>query len=162
MPLPESRRVIEPVTAAHRDALLAIIEASGQFDADGLAHVRETLDAHLAKPAHEIWLAAIDGSPVGVAYCAPEPVTSGTWNLLMLWMKDGYEGRGTGRALVREVEHLLKERGARLLIVETSGLPEFEVARTFYQNYGFRLEAEVRDFFEAGDHKLIYTRPLRA
>lgn len=144
----------------HRASLLAIIEASGQFDSDGLSYVASTLDAHFENPNEAIWLTAVDDDPVGVAYCAPEPVTSGTWNLLMLWMKDGFEGKGFGKAIVSEVETLLNERQARLLIVETSQLPEFESARAFYENYGFKLEAEVKNFFDAGDNKLIYTKPV--
>ena len=145
----------------HREKLLSIIEASGQFDADGLAHVRSTLDAYFDHPDETIWLTAMDDAePVGVAYCAPEPVTSGTWNLLMLWMQEGYEGRGFGSALIAKIENAVKERQARLLIVETSQLPEFENARAFYEKCGFRLEAEIKNFFDAGDNKLIYTRPL--
>jgi hypothetical protein len=48
----------------------------------------------------------------------------------------------------------------RLLIVETSGLPEFEVARAFYSNCGFTQEARVCNFFAEGDDKLIYTKAL--
>ncbi|MEM9768386.1 MAG: GNAT family N-acetyltransferase [Cyanobacteria bacterium P01_D01_bin.71] len=152
--------MIVNTTSEHREPLLAIIEASGQFDADGLAHVQSTLDAYFANQGEAIWLTALEESPVGVAYCAPEPVTSGTWNLLMLWIKDGFEGRGFGKALVSEVENQLKQHQARLLIVETSQLPEFETARAFYERSGFKLEAEVKNFFDAGDNKLIYTKPL--
>ena len=153
--------MIVKTTQQHQAALLAIIEASGKFDADSLAYVADTLDAHWANPQQAIWLTALDDEqPIGVAYCAPEPVTNGTWNLLMLWVKDGFEGKGFGRALVSGVEDELRERGARLLIVETSQLPDFEPARKFYQNYGFKLEAEVKDFFDVGDNKLIYIKEL--
>ena len=153
--------MITPTVSEHRDALLSIIAASGQFDDDGIAHVAGTLDAHLAHPGEAIWLTALQDGPVGVAYCAPEPVTVGTWNLLMLWLAEGYEGRGHGQALVEAVETRLREVGARLLIVETSGLPEFENARRFYDASGFTLEGRVASFFDAGDDKLIYTKALR-
>ena len=152
--------MITKTTKAHRDDILSIVEGSGQLDADGLSHVQDTLDAYFAEPEQSVWLTAMDSVPVGVAYCAPEPVTSGTWNLLMLWVKAGYEGRGFGKALVQNVEQALQERGARLLIVETSQLPEFEVARAFYERTGFKLEAEVANFFADGDNKLIYTKAL--
>ena len=153
--------MITNTIADHRDPLLAIIRDSGQFDDDGLAHVAHTLDAHLTEPGTAIWLTAIDGTePVGVAYCAPEPVTIGTWNLLMLWMKEGFEGKGFGRQLVTGVEQRLAQNGARLLIVETSQLDEFATARRFYTDAGFVLEAEIKDFFDKGDNKLVYTKPL--
>ena len=146
----------------HKTPLLAIIEASGQFDADGLAYTASTLNAYLENSADAIWLTALadEEQPVGVAYCAPEPVTNGTWNLLMLWMQEGFVGKGLGKAIVSEIENELRNRGARLLIVETSQLPDFELARKFYQSYGFKLEAEVKDFFDVGDNKLIYTKAV--
>jgi len=144
----------------HQQALLNLIKTSGQFDQEGLAYIADTLDAHFQNPEEAIWLTAIVQAPIGVAYCAPEPMTSGTWNLLMLWIKDGFEGRGFGKALVQQVENELATRGARLLIVETSPLPKFDSARNFYDRTGFILEAEVKHFFDAGDHKLIYTKAL--
>lgn len=61
------------------EAIIEIIERSGQFDADGLAYVRDVLEQHLAGAGAGFWLTADNGAPVGVAYCAPEAVTNGTW-----------------------------------------------------------------------------------
>lgn len=143
------------------DALLAIVGGSGQFDENALAHVKETLNGYLAGQSDDLWFTADDGEPVGVAYCAPEAVTDGTWNLLMLWTRFDRHGRGLGSALVGHVEKALKNRGARLLIVETSGLPDFETARAFYSKCGFTQEARIRNFFAAGDDKIVYTKLLQ-
>ncbi len=142
------------------DALLAIVESSGQFDENGLAHVKETLNSYLAGESDGLWLTADDGEPVGVAYCAPEPVTDGTWNLLMLWTRHDRNGQGHGSALISRVEEILVERGVRLLIVETSGLPDFENAQAFYSKCGFAQEARIKNFFAAGDDKIVYTKLL--
>lgn len=141
-------------------AILDIAKESGQFDAYGLAHIEETLGKHLAGHGEEIWLTADDGEPVGVAYCAPEPVASGTWNLLMLWTRSDRHSKGHGASLVQQVERELKARAARLLIVETSGLPEFAPARSFYAKCGFVHEASIGNFFAAGDDKLVFTKAL--
>lgn len=142
------------------DPILSIVEGSGQFDADGLGHVRATLEAHLAGGSEGVWLTADDGEPVGVAYCAPEPVTSGTWNLLMLWMRADRHGRGHGAALVEQIQTEIERRGARLLIVDTSALPAFAAARSFYSRCGFTHEATIRNFFADGDDKVILTKRL--
>lgn len=143
------------------DALLAIVESSGQFDENGLAHVKETLNSYLAGESDGLWFTADDGEPVGVAYCAPEPVTDGTWNLLMLWTRHDRNGLGHGSALVHRVEQVLTRREGRLLIVETSGLPDFENARAFYSKCGFTQEARIKNFFAAGDDKIVYTKMLQ-
>lgn len=143
------------------EALLAIVRDSGQFDENGLSHVEETLNSYLAGESEDLWFTADDGKPVGVAYCAPEPVTDGTWNLLMLWTRRDRSGQGHGSALVSHVEKILNERGVRLLIVETSSLPDFAGARAFYDKNGFVQEARIRNFFAAGDDKIVYTKSLR-
>jgi ribosomal protein S18 acetylase RimI-like enzyme len=78
----------------------------------------------------------------------------------MLWTRHDRNGRGPGSALVSHVERVLNERCIRLLIVETSGLPDFARARAFYDKSGFTEEARVKNFFAAGDDKLIYTKML--
>lgn len=143
------------------DALLAIAESSDQFDENGLSHVKETLNSYLEGESDGLWFTADDGEPVGVAYCAPEPVTEGTWNLLMLWTRHDRNGQGHGSALVHRVEQILTQREARLLIVETSGLPDFENARAFYSKCGFTQEARIKNFFAAGDDKIVYTKMLQ-
>lgn len=144
-----------------KDALLAIIQESGKFDDAGIDHVTRTLEEHINEGSDALWFTADDGEPIGVAYCAPEPVASGTWNLLMLWIKNGREGQGYGSALVSQVEKALVDRGGRLLIVETSGLPEFESARFFYNKVGFIQEAKIGNFFAEGDDKIIYTKSIQ-
>jgi GNAT superfamily N-acetyltransferase len=104
-------------------AILNIVEASGQFDASGIAHVQATLEQHLAGNGEGIWLTADDGEPIGVAYCAPEPVASGTWNLLMLWTRSDRHGKGHGASLVAHVEHELKSRAARYSSLRPRGFP---------------------------------------
>jgi ribosomal protein S18 acetylase RimI-like enzyme len=140
------------------EALMAIIRESGQFDGDGLSHVEQTLNNYYEGNSQDLWFTADDGEPVGVAYCAPEPVTDGTWNLLMLWTRHDRSGRGHGSALVGHIEKALHERGVRLLIVETSGMPDFAGARAFYEKSGFNREARIKNFFAAGDDKIVYTK----
>ena len=53
-------------------------------------------------------------------------MTLGTWNMYLIAVHPAHQRRGLGAALARCVEDTLVDRGGRLLLVETSGLPEFE------------------------------------
>ena len=141
-------------------AIVGILERSGQFDAEGVAYVRDVLEQHLSGAGDGFWLTADDGAPVGVAYCAPEAVANGTWNLLLLWTREDRHRTGLGSALVAGVEAELRSRAARLLIVETSGLPAFAPARAFYAKSGFAHEATIRNFYAVGDDKLVFTKSV--
>ena len=70
---------------------------------------------------------AEDGeNPVGVAYLAPEKMTSGTWNLLMIAVHPDNQRRGVGKAILDYVESWLSENNGRMLVIETAGVPEFD------------------------------------
>jgi ribosomal protein S18 acetylase RimI-like enzyme len=112
----------------------------------------------LSGTAPDLWLFAGGGG--GLAYAAPERLTDGTWNLLALAVAPERQGQGLGRALVTAVETAVKARGGRLLLVETSGTAGFSGTRAFYAKLGFRREARIRDYYGAGEDKVIYTRAL--
>jgi ribosomal protein S18 acetylase RimI-like enzyme len=150
--------MIRHTKAKDTEAIMRMVADSGQFDDEGQGYVRETLENHLEGESGEIWLTADDGEPVGVAYCAPEPVASGAWNLQMLWTRADRNRAGHGGSLVKHLEAELRNRNARLLIVETSGLPDFAAARAFYVKCGFIHDATIRNFFAVGDDKLVFTK----
>ncbi|MEM7536770.1 MAG: GNAT family N-acetyltransferase [Chloroflexota bacterium] len=152
--------MIRRTLASDKEALLALLKDSGEFDTAGLMLVEEMMVQYLAGDSDALWFTVDDGEPVGVAYCAPEPMTNGTWNLLMLWMRADRVGKGLGRALVRRVEAKLTELGGRILIVETSGTDGYASSRRFYEKSGFTKEARIRDFYEPGDDKIVYWKKL--
>lgn len=152
--------MIRSSTPLDKPSILEMIEASGHFDSDAVQFVQNQLEHHFDIGGRGIWLTADDGEVVGVAHCNPEPLADGTWNLLMLWTKPGKHRQGYGTALVRHVVDHLKTEGARLLIVETSGVEAFEQARAFYAKCGFQLEARIHNFFAVGDDKLVFTMAL--
>lgn len=53
------------------------------------------------------------------------------------------------------IEDLLHQQGQRLLLVETSGLPEFDLARQFYHKCQYTQEAVIRDFYTEGEDKRV-------
>jgi ribosomal protein S18 acetylase RimI-like enzyme len=154
--------MIRPTTPEDTAAILALAVSSGLFPPDATDEVAAVLAGSLAGengPDH-VWLTDDDGGPVGVAYYAPERLTEGTWNLYMLAVHPERQRQGRGAALVRHVEHALAARGARLLLIETSGLGSFERTRAFYRALGYDEEARIREFYKAGDDKVVFRKPL--
>ena len=130
--------MIRPTTLEDTEAVLALAVAAGLAPPGETQPLAEVLAGSLSGrlgPDH-LWFTDDDGGLGGVAYCAPERLTDGTWNLYMIAVHPARQGRGRGAALVRHVERELAGRGARLLIVDTSGLPEFERTRAFYRRCG--------------------------
>jgi ribosomal protein S18 acetylase RimI-like enzyme len=150
---------IRPATRDDMAALKAVIDANELF----LSEMMDEMIADYLDGAsgEEIWLTDDDGGPVAVAYCAPERMTSGTWNLHLIAVHPDRQGQGRGTALLRHIERALAARGERVLLVETSGLPSFEHTRAFYRKSGYDEEARIRDFYQAGEDKVIFRKGLQ-
>ena len=155
--------MIRSVLPSDTDDALALCEASSLFQPDELAEVREMLGAALdgsLGPDHH-WLVDDDDGLASVAYLAPETFAEGVWNLHLIAVDPACQGEGRGTAMLRHVEDGLAERGERLLLIETSGLGSFEQTRAFYRKNGYDEEARIRDFYEAGDDKVVFRKALQ-
>ncbi len=146
------------MTGADLPALEAVLDATGLFPGELLDNMTSGFLAGDATAGS--WLTLDDGRPAALAYYAPERMTEGTWNVLAIAVHPASQGRGYGTALMRHIEEVLAARGARVLLVETSGVPEFERTRAFYRDLDYDEEARIRDFYAAGDDKVVFRKAL--
>jgi len=86
--------------------------------------------------------------------------TGGEFRVVQISVHPERQSRGRGSALLRHVEAALAARGERMLLVETSGLPEFERTQAFYRGNGYGEEARIRHFHQAGEDKVIFRKAL--
>lgn len=150
--------MIRPVIEADLPFLKQVIDEVELFPSDMLDGM---LAASLTDPTcKEVWLTFDAGKPCAVGYCSPEQMTEGTWNQLLIAVSPAKQGTGIGTALLKEMEQRLAKTGQRILLVETSGLPDFEATREFYRKRGFEKEARIRDFYAAGDDKIVFRKLL--
>ena len=154
--------MIRLTTPNDTSALLALAKATGLFESNQIEELAQMLSQHFNDEADSqgVWFTDDDNEPVGVAYVAPERMTEGTWNLYLIAIHPDRQRQGRGAALLRHVEKMLAERGERVLLVETSGLEHFEYVRTFYRKIGYDEEARIREFYKAGDDKIIFRKGL--
>ena len=149
---------IRPATPDDLPALKTLMDAVGLFPSDMLDDMMA--DYFNDPDSNHFWLTDDDGGLVGIAYYAPERLTDGTWNLYLIAIHPDRQGQGRGAAMMRYVEQALREWGERLLLVETSGLPSYEYQRAFYRRCGYTEEARIRDFYQAGEDKVVFWKTL--
>ncbi len=124
------------------------------------------LDAMIANyldhdTSRDIWFTAIsDDRPVALGFCAPEQMTVGTFNLYAIGIHKDYQSQGIGQQMMHYIEEVLRQRGQRVLLVETSGTPEFARTREFYRQCQYHQEATIRDFYDEGDDKVVFWKKL--
>ena len=150
---------IRNAVAADVAGLEAVVASSELFPP---AYLAEMMADYLTNPqTAEAWFAAVaNGQLVGVAYCAPEKFTEGTYNLYAIGVLKAQQGQGVGRGLMAHVEQWLQAQGQRLLLVETSGDAQFALTRQFYLKLGYHHEATIRDFWQAGEDKWVFWKKL--
>jgi len=101
-----------------------------------------------------------DGNPISIGYCAPERLTEGTYNLYAIAVNKSQQGNGIGKQMMEYIESHLRRSGNRILIVETSGKPEFELTREFYIKCQYIKQAVIPEFYEEGDDKIVFWKKL--
>ncbi len=109
---------------------------------------------------HEFWLTFDDGTPTAIAYCSPEAMAEGTWNLLLIAVHTDRQGEGIGARLMSYVEEKLSAEGVRVLLVETSGTDDFIRTRAFYSRLDYNEEARIREYYGVGDDKIVFHKYL--
>ncbi len=150
---------IRAIQKGDLEDLKTVIETSGLFPPDLLESM--TLDFFTNPKTQDIWLTKlIEQKPVAIAYCAPERLTAGTSNLYLIAVHKDHQSKGIGGELINSIETLLKLDGNRILLVETSGLPEFELTRKFYDKCNYTREAVIRDFYNEGEDKVVFWKKL--
>ena len=152
--------MIRPTIPNDTNALLALANAAIGFEPNELEELSKMLTDYFNSDneSGHFWLTDDDNGVVAAAYCAPEKMTNGTWNLLFLAVRPDRQGQGCGTAMIRYVEQILRERGERLLLIET--LASFERTRKFYCKCGYEEEARIRDFYDSGYDKIVYRKVL--
>lgn len=150
---------MRPITKHDLAALQEVIDSNELFPSD-LLH--EMTSGYFQQPdSSEIWLTTeLDNVPVAVAYCAPERMTEGTYNLYLIAIHKNFQGRGLGSDMMQHIEENLRSIGVRILLVETSSLSQFELTRKFYDKLGYTREAVIRDFYQAGEDKIVFWKRL--
>ena len=149
---------IRSSTSSDLSAAKAIIDAVGLFPPELLDGMFCASSEEPDQP--EFWLTFDDGSPEAIAYCAPEPMADGTWNLLLIAVHPNRQGEGIGAQIMSYVEEKLAAEGARVLLVETSGTDHFIKTRRFYSQLGYTEEARIREYYAAGDDKIVFHKYL--
>lgn len=151
--------IIRPIQSEDLPAFKEVLDSIELFPSDMLGEMSSDF---LTNPdSEDIWFTAtLEGKPVSIGYCAPEKLTEGTYNLYAIGVRSDIQAKGIGQQMMEYLEEQLREKGHRILIVDTSGTEEFARTRRFYEKLGYAKEAVIRDFWAEGDDKVVYWKRL--
>jgi ribosomal protein S18 acetylase RimI-like enzyme len=150
--------IVEIAKSDDRQGILAVTAKIDIFTDEEKDTVRELWDDK--ERGYNFLVARESGQMVGYSCFGERALTEGTYDLFWIAVAPSARRMGAGLALMRATESEVRERGGRLVVVETSGMEKYTPTRSFYESVGYQKEAVIRDFYKAGDDLVIYTMHL--
>ena len=144
-------------------AIRRMAAGTGFFRPDEVDVAVELVEERLAKgpdSGYYFWFAGPGDSPVAYVCYGPTPCTIGSFDLYWIVVDKDSQGRGLGLALMRMAEDSARHMGCRRMYVETSGKELYGPTQAFYEKAGYFKAAELPDFYDIGDAKIIYQKNL--
>ncbi len=150
---------IRPVTQNDIDGLKKVVDSSKLFPSEYLDEMIS--DYFNNTKTQDVWFTYIDdNTPTAIGYCVPEKLTNGTYNLLAIGVSQDSQRNGVATEMMNYIEQQLKQKNARILIVETSSDEAQIGARKFYEKIGYTQIAVIKDFWNEGEDKIIFWKKL--
>jgi ribosomal protein S18 acetylase RimI-like enzyme len=155
--------MIRPTIPEDTPALVELARTTGVFNPQDLEALREVLDDYHASNrdlGHECITYEPGGRIVAFAYFAPASMTQNTWYLWWIAVTKENHARGTGGKLLHHVEEEVRKKQGRVMFIETSSLPSYDLTRRFYLKHGYEQHAVLREYYADGHHMVIFRKRL--
>lgn len=141
-----------------------IVSSSGFFSPEEVLVAVELVQERLGKglsSGYHFLFAEYGGSPVGYTCFGLIACTKASYDLYWIAVSNDFRGLGIGGELLSKSLRIMKGLGSLRVYVETSSRAQYDVTRSFYRKRGFLEEAVLKDFYDLGDHKVIYVRAIK-
>jgi ribosomal protein S18 acetylase RimI-like enzyme len=144
-------------------AVRLITESSGFFNPGEVEVAVELIEDRLKKgkkSEYNFLFADLKGIARGFTCWGPIACTKQSYDLYWIAVLDEFRGRHIGKKLLAFSEQKILESGGRRIYVETSSRAQYRATRAFYLRNGYTIEAELMDFYDTGDNKVIFVKVL--
>jgi ribosomal protein S18 acetylase RimI-like enzyme len=65
-----------------------------------------------------------------------------------------------GSKLLHHAEEDIRRANGRLLLIETSSLPHYDLTRKFYYKQGYELAGVLKDYYSDGDDMVVFRKRM--
>ena len=142
---------------------MRILQTTPEFLAPEVIIAEELIDAFLEDTetsGYYIYIAEHDGEIAGYVCYGNTPLTEATWDLYWIAVANNKQGFGIGRSLLKHAEDDIRRMGGRLVMVETSGKPEYNKTRRFYDTLNYQRVCQIPDYYAPGDDLVLFSKRL--
>jgi GNAT superfamily N-acetyltransferase len=125
-------------------------------------HYLSYFDSPELRAKEEVLVGLVGDRVVGViAYLHDVHEADDIYWLGWFYVHKDEQGNQHGKRLLDHVVDVVKKRGGRKLYTDTSSWGFYSKAHHRYKEYGFKEEARLLDYYEKGEHQVIYGMTLR-
>jgi ribosomal protein S18 acetylase RimI-like enzyme len=155
---------IRSMTVADKPAVIRILSTTPEFLSPEVIVAEEIIDAFLEDPkasGYYICVAEVGREIVGYICYGNTPLTEATWDIYWIAVARDKQGLGIGRVLMKHAEDDIQKMRGRLIMVETSGKPEYNKTRQFYDNLKYQRVCQIPDYYAPGDDLVMYIKSFK-
>lgn len=156
--------VSKGIKSEDRKDIEEILRSSGFFYEFEINTALEIADETLAKGSEKsgyYWLKATDDDGViAFANYGKNSFSTHSWDLYWIAVHQDSRNKKLGTVMLKAIEDDVRDRGGKILWIETSGRPLYASTEGFYRRNGYELAASLKDFYGPGDPKQIYSKVL--
>ena len=156
--------MISMAEEADGDQIRQITARAGVFNAEEVQCVAEIWQEYIKLGSqlsgYTFFLEKNRNQALGFACYGPRSLTDRVYDLYWVAVDPSARRLGVGRRLMEKVEASVREKGGRILVIETSGTEKYAGTRAFYSSTGYKHEATLADLYADDDDLLIFTKRL--
>ncbi len=97
---------------------------------------------------------------IGYICYGSAPMTQGTFDLYWIAVDPDSQEKGVGSKLLGFLEKRVSTEGGRLILADTSTIPQYGKTRKFYLKNGFEEVAVIRDYYYPGNDRVTFCKRL--
>ncbi|MGO8990394.1 MAG: GNAT family N-acetyltransferase [bacterium] len=155
---------IRSLAEKDRARLLSMMIKTRAFTSEEIDVAMELIDIVLKdenQKDYEIDCMADDqDQAIGYICYGAAPMTQGTFDLYWIAVDPDSQEKGVGSKLLSFLEKRVKAEGGRMILADTSTIPQYEKTRKFYLKNGFEEVAVIRDYYYPGNDRITFCRRL--
>ena len=150
--------IIKGITEGDLKDIEEILRSSGFFYEFEIETALEIADDTLDRGGYSWLLMKDEDGVVAFANYGKNAFSTHSWDLYWIAVHEKSRHKKLGKELLKAIEDDVREAGAGILWIETSGRPLYAPTEAFYQRNGYTLQASLKDFYAVGDPKQIYSK----
>lgn len=150
------------ITGSDPKIIRNITESTGFFYPDevditeGIA--LECLKKELPSRYNFMFAETTAGSTIAFACFGLIPCTRRSFDIYWLAVHKDFQSAGIGKQMIAAVEKSILALGGKTIYLDTASRPLYEPTRQFYLRCNYIPEAQLKDFYDYGDDKIIFAK----